>query len=327
MTNEDSKLGSTQEHESKPMGRLLEVDGIRADEIAYNPAVIVQKNVNKIAGGANIIAARVESLNSYWLDPNRYDPHIMFFTRQNDHLVPIPDTPVFRQYEDPWKTWLVGENGKPQLLFGGVKVDYSGDKPVITTQLHLAPSVQELDPDRPFAEIRGMKDVRFAQLPNGQLAVFTRPTTGEAYPGRIGLEIIDNLGDIKNPEIGQNAKLLRFNFDSFCKIGANEAFFIDKTGLLHVFCHIATVDGSYFEDESSSIHYAEYEFDVNPKAPFDDVIIPHLVAKRSDFPENTGNSKGPRFNDVLFPGGTGGPDQKEIFVGLEDARIGIMELR
>lgn len=307
-------------------GCLLKVQGLRADEIAYNPAVIVQKNANKIAGGVNIIAVRIESLNSHWLDPKAYDPHIMFFTRQDDRLVPLPDTSVFRQYEDPWATWLVGENNEPQLLFGGVKVDYSGDKPVITTQLHLAPSVQELNPDRPFTEIRGMKDVRFAQLPNGQLAVFTRPTTGEAYPGRIGLKIIDSLDDIKNPETGKNAKLLKFNFDSYCKIGANEAFFAEKTGLLHVFCHIATIDGDDFDDESSPIHYAGYEFEVNPKTLFDGVITPSLVAKRSDFPENTGNSKGPRFNDVLFPGGTGGPDQKEYLVGIEDALIGAMDI-
>lgn len=311
---------------NNPIGRLLEVRGIGSSEIAYNPAVIVQKNVNKIAHGVNIIAARIESLNSNWLNPKLYDPHIMFFTSLDDRLVPIPDTPIFRQYEDPWAAWLNGSNGKPQLLFGGVKVDYSGSKPVITTKLHLAPSVQQLNPNVPFTEIRGMKDVRFTELPNGQLAVFTRPTEGEAFPGRIGLIIIDNLNDIKNPETVRNAKLLKFNFESFCKIGANEAYFAEKTGLLHVFFHIATTDGNDFDDENSPIHYAGYEFEVDPKTAFDGVITPSLVAKRSDFPENTGNSKGARFNDVLFPGGTGGPDQKEYFVGIEDARIGVINI-
>jgi len=312
---------------ANPMGRLLETLGIGAEEIAYNPAVIVQKNVNKIADELNIIAVRVESLNSHWLNPKLYDPHIMFFTLQNDHLASIPDAPIFYQYEDPWATWLVGENAEPQLLFGGVKIDRSGNEPIVTTQLFLSPSVQELNPDRPFAEIRGMKDVRFAQLPNGQLAVFTRPTTGNAYPGRIGLKIINNLDDIKSPETIRNAQLLKFNFDSFCKIGTNEVFLIERTGLLHVFCHIAFVDGDDFDDESRPIHYAGYEFEVDPKFPFDNLIIPKLVAKRSDFSENTRSSKGPRFNDVLFPGGTGGPDQKEYFVGIEDARIGVMNLK
>src|SRR5680860_74246 len=303
-------------------GHLLKVQGIGADEIAYNPAVIVQKNTNKIASGVNIVAARVENLNSNWLDPKLYDPHIMFFTRQDDLLVPIPNTPIFYQYEDPWATWLIGKDGKPQLLFGGVKVDRNYGSPIITTQLHLAPSVQELNPDHPFAEIRGMKDVRFTQLPNGQLVVLTRPISGEAYPGRIGLKIIDSLDDIKNPETFRNVKLLKFNFNSFYKIGANEAFYIEKTEFLHVFCHIATVDGNNFDDLSRYIHYAGYEFKVNPKSPFNNAITPSLIAKRSDFPENTKNSKGSRFNDVLFPGGTGGLDQKEYFVGIEDSRIG-----
>lgn len=310
-----------------PMGRLLTVQGLRDDEIAYNPAVIVQKNANKIAGGVNIIAARVESLDSHWLDPKLYDPHIVFFARKDDHLVPIPDTPVFRQYEDPWATWVVGEDAVPQLLFGGVKIEYRGDKAVITTQLHLSPSVQELHPDRPFCQIRGMKDIRFAQLPNGRLAVFTRPTTGKAYPGRIGLTIIDSPHDLKNPETVHHAPLLPCTIDPNCKIGANEAFFVERTGLIHVFCHIATADGNDFDDEKSPIHYAGYEFDVDPKAPFDGVITPSLVARRSDFPQNTGNSKGPRYNDILFPGGTGGSDQKQYLVGLEDVLIGVMDIK
>ena len=309
-------------------GSLLKVSGIGADEIAYNPAVIVQKNANKIANGVNIIAARVESLNSNWADPKLYDPHIMFFIRQDDNLVLIPSTPVFYQYEDPWATWLIGENNEPQLLFGGVKVDYSGNEPVITTQLYLVPSISELNPNQPFAEIREMKDIRFAQLPNRQIAVFTRPTTGKANPGRIGLTIINNIRDIKNPETLHSAKLLKFNFDFYCKIGTNEVFFVDKTGLLHVFFHIATVEGNDFAHSSNQlIHYAGYEFELDPKAPFDKVITPSLVAKRSDFPKNTSDSKGPRFDDVVFPGGTGGPDQKEYFAGIEDARIGVIDLR
>jgi len=231
---------------ANPMGRLLETLGIGAEEIAYNPAVIVQKNVNKIADELNIIAVRVESLNSNWLNPKLYDPHIMFFTLQNDRLVPIPETPVFRQYEDPWATWLVGKDTEPQLLFGGVKIYRSGNEPIVTTQLFLSPSVQELNPDRPFAEIREMKDVRFAQLPNGQLAVFTRPITGNAYPGRIGFKIINDIEEIRNSETVRNIKLLKFDLNSFCKIGTNEAFFVKETGFLHVFGHIAFVDGDRF---------------------------------------------------------------------------------
>lgn len=306
------------------MGEFLTVLGIKKSEIAYNPAVIVQKNVDKLADGVNIIAARVESLDSHWLEPKLYDPHIMFFTRHDDTLVLLPNTPIFHQYEDPWATWIRGDENEPQLLFGGVKVDYSDVTPIVTTQLHLASSVQKLEPENPFAEIRGMKDVRFTQLPGGKLAVFTRPTTGEAFPGRVGFTIINTLGDIKNPELLNSAPLLKFDIESHAKIGVNEAFFVESTGLVHVYCHIATVDGNDFDNESSQIHYAGYEFELDPLAAFATVITPRLVASRSDFPACTKQSKGPRFNDVLFPGGTGGPDQKEYYVGLEDAFIGVL---
>ncbi len=338
MTKKDGGPRDTQKHGPKPMGRLLEVHGIKSGEIAYNPAVIIQRNTNKIARGVNIIAARVESLDSHWLDPKLYDPHVIFFTQQDDILVPIPDTPIFHKFEDPWATWLSGSNGRPQLLFGGVKIDFNGKTPVITTQLYLAPSVQELDVEDPTAEIRGMKDVRVAQLQSGKIAVFTRPTEGEASPGRIGFTIINNIRDIEKTVV--NAKLLKFNLDENAKIGANEAYAITKTEsagvveeLINVFCHIATTEpikhegNEIFDFEKGSIHYAGYKFELDPNNPYDDIITLHKIADRSDFPTNYKSSKGNRYDDVIFPGGTGGPKETQYFVGVEDARIGVIDMR
>lgn len=323
---------------SKPMGRLLEVRGIKSGEIAYNPAVIVQKNTNKIVQGANIIAARVESLNSHWLDPNLYDPHVIFFTQQDNVLVPVPGTPVFYKFEDPWATWLDGPNDKPQLLFGGVKIDFNDKIPVITTQLYLAPSVQELNVDDPITEIRGMKDVRVTQLQSGKIAVFTRPMTGKAFPGRIGFTIIDNIRDIKKAI--SCVQLLKFNLDKNARIGANEAYAITKTEsigvekeLINVFCHIATTDpikqegNEIFDFEKGPIHYSGYQFELNPNNPYNDIITLHKIAERSNFPINDKSSKGEKYNDVIFPGGTGGPEETQYFAGVEDVRIGVIDIR
>ena len=313
------------------MGSLLKVHGIKSGEIAYNPAVIIQKNIK-------IIAARVESLDSHWLDPNLYDPHVIFFTQRNNVLVPIPDTPVFHKLEDPWATWLSGLNGKRQLLFGGVKVDFNGKIPVITTQLYLAPSVQELDVDNPIAEIRCMKDVRVAQLQTGKIAVFTRPIVDKAFPGRIGFTIINNIQDIEKAIV--YAKLLKFNLGENARIGANEAYAITKTEstgtvkeLVHVFCHVATTDpikqkkNEIFDFEKGPIHYAGYQFELDPNNPYDDIITLHKIADRSDFPINNKSSKGERYDDVIFPGGTGGPKETLYFAGVEDARIGVIDMR
>ncbi len=315
---------------AESMGSLLNVRGIKSGEIAYNPAVIIQKNTK-------IIAARVESLDSDWLDPEIYDPHIIFFTQRKNVLISIPNAPVFHKLEDPWATWLNGPNGKPQLLFGGVKIDFNSKIPVIVTQIYLAPSVQELDVDNPIAEIRGMKDVRATQLQTGKIAVFTRPTEGKAYPGRIGFIVIENIRNIERAVI--NAKLLKFNLDKNKRIGANEAFAITKTSssgmvqeLIHVFCHVATVDPikqkgkEIFDFEKRPIHYAGYKFELNPNNPYDNIITLHKIADRTDFPVNNKSSKGERYGDVIFPGGTGGPKETQYFAGVEDARIGVIKI-
>lgn len=321
----------------KPNGYMLSVKGLGGNEVAYNPAVIIQKNSNKIAEGANIIAVRIESIDSDWLNPQQYDPHIQFFTRENDDLIPIPNTPIFQQYEDPWATWLTKDNYS-QLLFGGVKVDFRSTAPVITTHLFLASSVQELDVNNPFAIIKNMKDVRVVELKSKKIAVFTRPLTGKAYPGSIGFTIIDSIKDIETAIT--SAKLLPFSLDKNARIGTNEAYTIEKTNslgiteeLIHVFCHVATTDptnidgNNLYDFDRGIIHYAGYQFELNPNHPLKTTISLHRVADRSDFPVNDKYSKGKRFDDVIFPGGTGGQAETEYFVGVEDARVGVMNLK
>ena len=290
------------------MGILLDVQGIKSGEIAYNPAVIIQ-------GNTKIIAARVESLDSHWLDPDLYDPHIIFFTQHDNVLLPIPDMPVFHKCEDPWATWVDSSNEKPQLLFGAVKIDFDGKNPVITTQIYLAPSVQELNVNNPIAKIRNMKDVRVAQLHTGKIAVFTRPTEGEAYPGRIGFTMIDNINDIEKSIT--SAKLLKFDLDEDLKIGANEAFEVKE--MINVFCNVAKI-------EPTKLHYAGYQFKIDPNNPFENIIALNKIADRRDFPVNNKSSKGHRYDDVVFPCGTGGPKETQYFAGVEDARIGVKEL-
>jgi len=311
-------------------GVLLDVIGIEPGEIAYNPAVIVQRNKHTVASGAPVIAVRVENLNSDWLNPKLYNPHIMFFTRQNDALIPLPGTPVFLGCEDPWATWMRGKDREPQLLFGVVKVDFAGKEPVITTQLYLAQSVQDLRTENPIAIIRGMKDVRVAPLLDGRLAVFTRPLTGAAYPGRVGFAIIDSIEEIEKAVI--NAPLLPFSLDKNERIGVNEAYEIGPS-TLHVFCHIARVDPmqqdgrEVFDFDRGIIHYSGYQFDLDPNHPYDDNIALHKVADRSNFPINSGPSKGKRYDDVIFPGGTGGLGQTQYYCGVEDAQVGVIDFK
>lgn len=286
------------------LGQILSVAGLKPTEIAYNPAVIIQD-------GQKIIAARVESRDSTWHDPDQYDPHIMFYQRAGDSLHLLPRSPVFVRYEDPWATWLTTSVGTRQLLFGAVWVDYSVSPPVITTRIFLAPSVQELDPFSPVVEIRGMKDVRLCQLPDGRLAVFTRPQFDDMFFGRIGFIIIDDLADLTSAV--PQAALLKIDMDSSGKIGANEVLYYQNR--LQVICHVATLGSA------RDLHYRAFHFSLDPDSPFTGQIHLSPLCCRSDFP--TSLPKADYLEDVVFPGGIGSPQEQEFYCGLSDSSLGV----
>jgi hypothetical protein len=290
-------------------GKLLTLTGIKSKEIGYNPAVI------QTPTGETIIAARIEDVNSYWLNPTLYDPHITFFNRRGDCLEPIVDAPIFYQYEDPFVTWIT-ENNMRQILFGAVKLDFSSSIPTIATYFFLAPNIFELNESKPVAIIKGMKDIRVCQIEDGQLAVFTRPTEGIAFPGRIGFTRINKIEQLEVAAL--NAPLLRFDISQEIKMGANEACLINDT--IHVMCHQATTDSV------NNYHYAVYEFNIHPTNPFGGCVRLREVATRNDFPKINGLSKGNIYQDVIFPGGTGGSSHSDLYVGVEDSAIGVISI-
>lgn len=319
----------------KPKGRLLTIIGIRPDEIGYNPAVIPQRGINQIATGQPIIAVRIENVKSSWLDPDTYHPRIMFFKRSGNCLHPLTNTPIFYQYEDPWATWIKSGDKVPQLLFGAVKFDSKNH--LVSTHLFIAENVRGLNKTNPVAIIKGMRDIRVTQIKNGQLAVFTRPTQGQAHPGRIGFTLINTVEEIETAVT--KAPLLKFNLNIHTKIGANEAWtqtITNSSGIIqesiHVFCHLGTTDPTRQNDrlvhdfEHDPIHYSGYEFNLDPQNPFAKPLTLRKIADRRDFPKNTLLSKNILYKDVIFPGGTGGSDFSEYYAGVEDARVGVLDL-
>lgn len=287
-------------------GKLLTVKGLSKNEIAYNPAVILQ-------GKQKVIAVRVESKDSDWQGSN-YDPHIMFYRREGSQLVLLPKTPIFIRHEDPWATWINSPFGPPELLFGAVCPDLSTSPPTVTTRIYLAPSVEQLDPYRPYLEVRGMKDIRICQLPEGKLAVFTRPTINHMFFGRIGFAIINSLPEL--PEAVKDAQLLNLNIDSSSIVGTNEVSF--SSGQVQVFCHVAT------KSLDEAMHYSAYKFLVDPNNPFSQQIPLQQVCARADFPSCPAKTK--FVEDVVFPGGTGGLRETDFYCGLSDAAIGVISL-
>jgi len=275
--------------------------GGTAGRLAYNPCLI-----------GNVLAVRIESPDSYWRDRSSWDPEVRFFERSADGWAEIPGAPVFRAAEDPFAAWVTDRSGARQLVFGTVGLDYRHDPPGIVSRFYAAPGVLDLDPDKPFIEIAGMKDIRLLQL-RDRVAVCGRPQGGAAGIGRISLVLIDDYTDL-SPAVLDKAHIFADQLAPETKIGSNALYDLgDRIGVLG---HIAV--GS----EGSEQRYAAAWWTIDPDAMT--ATTPEVVALREDFPP--GPAKLPVLADVVFPGSLEFLDggRARLYCGLSDASIGTL---
>ncbi len=328
--------GSEREPTTEFKGRILEVKGI-GNNIAYQPFPL----------GKGIVVCRVEDPLSDWKIKKPFNPHSVFFTRTADTLIRIVKAPIFgepgKAAEDPFGTWIENKTGEKQLLFGAVFPDFDapgGHETV--TKLFLGADIEKLDPTQSIAEIRGMRDVRFAQAENGNIHLLTRPNTKNN--GWIGYTTLENLDEIKykerfNPAIERaNKNLLNFRIGhdteigEHTRLGANSAYIEEitlpdrqKKKLLRIFCHTSDVvpevrkGREVWDFESGVIKYIAYDGYMDPDHP---KRIIHLreIARASDFPRQPYDSKGARYENVVFVSGT---DGGEIYFGVRDRCSGV----
>lgn len=294
--------------------KIIKVNGLEIDEIAYNPAVIIDET----SGNKDIVLAlRVEDKKSYWLG-KIYNPHIRFFKYEQGVLNPLIGAPVFEMHEDAFATWFI-DKGKKRLLFGAVFVDKT-DKanPQVTTRFYTADSIFKLNPSsKPIAIIHDMKDIRLVQDPkNEKFFVFTRPTKGKEFSeGRIGLITIDKLSDLKDENINR-ARILPINgINTKDKIGSNEVHYLSENGnpKLLVYGHVAKFDGPNWEKDS--LHYKAIRFIFDPNNPFAKEILPEIILS-TKMVEGHGAGKYPRTTDVVFTGGRGVQFDEKLVPGL-----------
>lgn len=304
--------------------KIIKVNGLKINEIAYNPAVIIDKIDGKTE---TILALRVEDKNSFWLN-DTYNPHIRFFKFENNVLNPIDQAPIFEMHEDAFATWYM-EGNKKKLLFGAVFVDKTNKlRPQVTTRFYTADSVLNLDPkQKPIAIIHDMKDIRLVQNPNdNKFFVLTRPTKGkEVGEGRIGFMTINELNDLNDENVNQ-AKLLPIEgIDKGDKIGSNEVHFVsinNKPQLL-VYGHIAKCDGMDWEKDT--LHYQAMRFIFDPNNPFYQPVNPEIILS-TEIVEGHKVGKYPRTTDVVFTGGKGVQfdeklTPKLVFYGIGDNSV------
>ncbi len=300
--------------------KIIKVNGLKKNEIAYNPAVIIDDINGK---KETILALRVEDKKSFWLG-EIYNPHIRFFKFENNIINPIRNAAIFEMLEDPFATWYL-ESGKKKLLFGAVFVDRINKlNPQVTTRFYTTDSVMNLNPKQePIAIIHDMKDIRLVQNPDdGKFFILTRPTKGDKVgKGRIGFMTIDDLKDL-NDQIVNRAKLLPIaGIDIKEKIGSNEVHYINiknKSRLL-VYSHIARCNGDDWENDN--LCYQAMRFIFDPKSPFDQIIIPEIILS-TEMVDGHKEGKYSRTTDVVFTGGKGTQFNEKLIPGLVFYGIG-----
>src|SRR5205823_2223751 len=128
---------------------------------------------------------------------------IVFFRRYLDGVWrPRPGAPTFVGLQDPCVTVVNGE-----LVLGGVRfpIEHPDGRTIWRMDFYRGRSVEQLahfltGPD-------GMKDIRLAALPDGRIALFSRPHCGPGYRGRIGFTVVESLENL-NAEVITGAPIL-----------------------------------------------------------------------------------------------------------------------
>jgi len=218
---------------------------------------------------------------------------------------------AFQGLQDPCVTWA-GE----ELVLGGVRYPVRMEQGGYGYAMDFYRG-RSLDGLRHFLTgPPGMKDIRFKQLPNGDVAIFSRPQGAIGGRGEIGFTIAPSW-DAITAEMIVSAPLFAGQLLKEEWGGVNEAHEL-ANGHLGVLGHIACFDGQ------GNRHYYPMAFAVDPLTRRPSAI--RMIAQRSFFPP--GSSKRPDLVDVVFSGGIIRNDDGTVslYAGTSDAAAAVVKL-
>lgn len=247
-----------------------------------------------------VIAGRVEKRDEEWST-------VIFFEQVSAaEYHKVSDYPTFK-LQDPFVAFIHGE-----LVLGGVEVFPHPDYPVESgnlwyrTVFYKGKTIQTLEK---FAEgPLGMKDIRFVELSDKKIGVFTRPQGEIGGRGQIGFFVMEDWSQFTEENI-LNAHLLKELFITEEWGGVNEAHLL-ANGEIGVLGHIASFDSE------GNRHYYPFVFTFNHETM--DYHSVGLLFERADI--QPGETKRPDLVDVIFPGGIVLKEAvAEVYVGVSDA--------
>ena len=284
-----------------PKGTLLPFTGAEGFDV-YNPSVPFSFM------GRTVIAARVQRRDGCASEAR-------LFARQPDgSFALMPDAPRFIGMEDPFVTVVAGKT-----LLGGTEAEWTDSGGLIGYRAAFyrlnglgAPELLFRGPER-------MKDIRLTELPDGRIAVFTRPQGEAMRPYRrtaaIGMFLSNSLLEITAEKIA-TAPLFQWHFlpDEW---GGVNALYPLPDGKIGAVGHIARGEGG-------TLHYYSTAQVIDPERRTMSPL--RVIACRDCWPDAP--AREPRLRDVCFTAGlirrTDGT--ADLYTGLSDAACGVMRM-
>jgi len=236
---------------------------------------------------------------------------VLFSRNGNGAWVPSDLMPPLDSLQDPCFTEVDG-----CIILGGVRFPVSMNDGSTGWRMEFYRLAPQQGPEYLFSGPDKMKDIRLKQLPDGSIAVFTRPQGLVGGRGRIGFTVVRNLAEV-TPHAMEAARLLPPQHPADEWSGANEIHLL-QNGMLGVLGHLARFDRNQHRQ------YFAVAFTVCPETGRASAL--RLIAERRDFP--AGPMKRPDLQDVIFSGGLVRREdgRAELYVGLSDATAAKIEI-
>jgi len=251
--------------------------------------------------GKELILARVEKRDSEVSKSIYFEKMDNQYVKRDD-LMPL-------DLQDPCITMIEGD-----YVVGGTYVYHEKNQTIWYTKFYKGKDLNHLNPsvDAP----KGMKDVRFIELPNKKIGVFTRPQGKKGGRGQIGFDIANSYDEITTEFIEQAPLFEQFIEDEWG--GANHLVILDDQ-TIGVLGHIANFTGNAIR------HYYAMTFKVDIIKKIASPM--KIIAIRDNF--NPGPSKRDDLIDVLFSAAIIPIKDElyELYVGVSDAEIQKIEVK
>jgi len=258
--------------------------------------------------GKTVIAGRVERRDLE-------SAATMFFEKTPNGWALMPEARVISGLQDPFITTIKGS-----LILGGVDAVWRDDGSLVTFHTDFF-NIDDLSCPRHI--IHGpthMKDIRLLELPDGRVAVFSRPNgsavSEHGIVAAVGFTVVNDLRELTAETIAR-AELIRWLFLSDEWGGCNQLHNL-KNGLIGIIGHKSWGGGEM--EGGRELHYYSFAAAINPVTR--EISPVSVIGSRDCFPDL--DAKRPNLKDVCFTSGIvrNGDGTAVLYSGLSDCREG-----